>query len=46
MKNSVKISAAILMISYAIFLTGCGSKGIPANLHTTLDQYTGYWNSG
>jgi steroid delta-isomerase-like uncharacterized protein len=46
MKNSVKNSAAILMISAIVLLSGCRGKGIPTRAQQTLDQYIAYWNTG
>jgi hypothetical protein len=46
MNNSVKIPAAILLISAIILLAGCRGKGIPAGAQKTLDQYIAYWNTG
>jgi len=46
MKNSINVSATLMLSVVLTLLSGCGENGTPDNVKDKIDKYVGYWNTG
>lgn len=46
MKTKGKLSAAFLMISAAVLLSGCNGEKMSSGMQNAFEKYISYWNTG